>query len=139
MFKIVMLAAMAGLATALPATTAFAQAAAPGANEPGPGYDDRECSYPIHYLPRVTRQVIQAISGQPVYLIPVCEDGLLGRRDYGWLFVHGNVDTLRVPLARNATLMRALSARGYNEYDVISLRVGGDNSIVLYVHRRDMR
>ena len=139
MFKIATLAVLAGLATVLPAATAFAQANNQGQRQERPAHDDRECAYPINYLPRVTGQLIQSIAGQPVYLIPVCEDGLLDHRDHDWLFVHGNVDTLRVPLARNATLMRALSARDYNAYDVVSLRVGGDGSIVLYVHRRDMR
>jgi hypothetical protein len=141
MFKIAMLAVLAGLATALPGASANAQAFVPGQTAPDPvsGSDDTECAYQLNYMPRVTRALIDAISGQPVYLIPVCENGLLDHRDYGWLFAGGNVGTLRVPIARNRTLMQALTAEGYDQHDVISLRVGGDNGIVLYVHQRDMR
>ena len=111
----------------------------PGANNPTPIVED-DCAYQLNYMPRVTRAHIDSIQGRPVYLIPVCEDGLLGRNDdYGWLFTMGNVGTLRLPIARNAALMTALTAEGYDHQDVISLRFGGDDSIVLYVHQRNLR
>lgn len=140
MFKITALAVLVGLATAtttLPSAAQFIAANVPGG--PGPSKAN-ECAYQLNYMSRVTRAHIESIKDQPVYLIPVCEDGLIGRNDdYGWLFTTGNVGTLRLPIARNHTLMAALLAEGYDQQDVISLRFGGDNSIVLYVHQRTLR
>jgi hypothetical protein len=142
MLKLTALAVLAGLATAattLPSSAQFIAANIPGGpNHPGTSED--ECAYQLNYIPRVTRAHIDSIQGRPVYLIPVCEDGLLGRNDdYGWLFTMGNVGTLRLPIARNSTLMAALMAEGYDHQDVVSLRFGGDDSIVLYVHQRNLR
>ncbi|KRA45658.1 hypothetical protein [Devosia sp. Root635] len=140
MLKTTVLAVLVGLASAaatLPSAAQFLAGPPPG----GPGMQaEEDCAYPLHYMPRVTRAHIQSIDGQPVYLVPVCEDGLIGRNDdYGWLFVQGNVDTLRLPIARNATLMAALTAEGYDSQDVVSLRFGGGDSITLYVHQRNLR
>lgn len=143
MLKLTTLAVLAGLATAAATLPSQAQfiAGKPNNNYPGTSTStDSDCAYPPNYLPRVTRSRIESIHGQPVYLIPVCEDGLIGRNDdYGWLFRKGNVDTLRLPIARSSTLMAALTAEGYDHQDVISLRFGGDDSIVLYVHQRNLR
>lgn len=145
MLKTTVLAVIVGLATAatvLPSNAAFIAANVPGGpNKPAASAsNDEECAYQLNYMPRVTRTHIESIQGQDVYLVPVCEDGLIGRNDdYGWLFVSGNVDTLRLPIARNGTLMTALSAEGYDHQDVVSLRFGGDGSIALYVHQRSLR
>lgn len=141
MFKTTALAVLIGLATiapTLPSSAQFIAAVPGGPNVPSGGGED--CAYQLNYMPRVTRAHIESIQGRPVYLIPVCEDGLIGRNeDYGWLFVSGNVDTLRLPIARNRILMAALDAEGYDQNDVISLRFGGDESIVLYVHQRHLK
>lgn|SRR5690606_3014827 len=143
MLKTTVLAALVGLATIATALPAHAQAVAGipgGPNRPAPAQSEEDCAYQLNYMPRVTRAHIESIVDQPVYLIPVCEDGVLGRGyDYGWLFTSGNVGTLRLPIARNATLMSALAAQGYDHQDVISLRFGGDDSVVLFVHQRDLR
>ena len=141
MLKFTALAVLAGLVIASTTAPAFAQFALKAVvAKPSASADDDECAYQINYMPRVTRSLITGINGQPVYLIPVCEDGLIGRNDdYGWLFTSGNVGTLRLPIARNRTLMSALVAQGYDEQDVVSLRVGGGNSITLYVHQRTLR
>jgi len=140
MLKITTLAALVGLATAattLPSAAQFIAAKVPGGPAPT---STNECAYQLNYMSRVTRAHIESIKDQSVYLIPVCEDGLIGRNDdYGWLFTTGNVGTLRPPIARNRALMAALTAQGYDQQDVISLRFGGDNSIVLYVHQRTLR
>ncbi|KQX42439.1 hypothetical protein ASD04_00250 [Devosia sp. Root436] len=139
MLKTTVLAVLVGLASAATTLPSAAQFLAGPPNFPSNGYEE-DCAYPLNYMPRVTRAHIQSIDGQPVYLVPVCEDGLIGRNDdYGWLFVHGNVDTLRLPIARNDTLMAALTAQGYDSQDVISLRFGGGDSITLYVHQRNLR
>ena len=136
MFKLTSIALLAVLATTLPSAAVNIQNHA----KPAPiSSSDDECSYQLNYLPRVTRTFIQAIDNKSVYLVPVCEDGSHDRDDYGWLFVSGNVDTLRQPIAHNANLMSALKAEGYDQHDVVSLRQGGDGSIALYVHQRNMR
>jgi hypothetical protein len=142
MLKLTALAVLAGLATAaatLPSSAQFIAGPPPGANNPTPMVED-DCAYQLNYMPRVTRAHIEAIHDRPVYLVPVCEDGLRSHNDlYEWLFTKGNVGTLRLPIARNGTLMAALLAEGYDHQDVISLRFGGDDSIVLYVHQRNLR
>ncbi|MCR6633941.1 hypothetical protein [Devosia sp.] len=83
---------------------------------------------------------IAAIHGQDVVLLPVCEElAIYGRNGYGSLFVEGNVNHLRQPIAHSATLMAALTAKGYDQNDVVSLRQGGNDSIILYVYQRDTR
>lgn len=141
MYKFATLALLAGLATAAATLPSAAQVAGGPPNKPVlSSSSDEECAYQLNYMPRVTRSHVEAIRGQAVALIPVCEDGLIGRNDeYGWLFVAGNVDTLRLPIARNETLMAALLAQGYDQQDVVSLRFGGNDTITLYVHQRNLR
>lgn len=141
MFKTTVLAALVGLVTAATILPSNAMFLGPKPNKPTPSsQSEEECSYQLNYMPRVTRAHIESINSQPIFLIPVCEDGLIGRNDdYGWLFTSGNVGTLRLPIAHNQALMGALEAQGYDQQDVISLRFGGDDSIVLYVHQRSLR
>lgn len=140
MFKLATLAVLSGLAMSAATLPSMAQVAAPGGKPSSPSVNDTECAYQLNYMPRVTRSQVAAINGQPVHLVPVCEDKVAGElEDYGWLFVAGNVDTLRLPIARNATLMRALDAEGYDQHDVVSLRFAGGNTITLYVHQRSMK
>lgn len=136
MIKTTVLAALVGI---LSATAVLPSNAAVLLPKPAPKASSSEnCGYQLDYMARVTRATIESINGQSVYLIPVCETGNASD-DYGSLFTSGNVSTLRLPIARNATLMGALQAQGYDHQDVISLRVGGGNSIMLYVHQRNMR
>lgn len=141
MLKLIALAALAGLATAATALPSAAQfAAVPGGPNNPITHENSDCDDQLGFMPRVSRADIESINGQPVYLVPICEYGLIGRgNDYSWLFIDGNVDTLRLPLARNRTLMAALTAKGYDQHDVVSLFFGGGGSIYLYVHQRDMR
>jgi hypothetical protein len=141
MFKTTVLALLVGVVTAttiVPSNALFIAANPNKKPVPSLSSSEEECSYQLNYMPRVTRAHIESIRNNHVYLIPVCEDGL-GRDDYGWLFTSGNVGTLRLPIAHNPTLMSALTAEGYDQQDVVSLRVGGDGSIALYVHQRDLR
>lgn len=142
MIKTTILTLLVGIVTAttiLP-SNALTIAAPNHPRKPSLSSTEEECSYQLNYLPRVTRAHIESIQSNPVYLIPVCEDGLIGRNDdYGWLFTSGNVGTLRQPIARNHALMSALTAQGYDQQDVVSLRFGGDGSVALYVHQRNMR
>lgn len=84
---------------------------------------------------------IQDLVASHIALIPVCGDPQMTfeRNNYGALFVNGNAELLRLPIARNPALINALRAKDYDQNDVVSVRFGGGNSIILYVHQRDMR
>ncbi|KFL29400.1 hypothetical protein JP75_21815 [Devosia riboflavina] len=140
MLKITTLAILAGLVTATSVAPSFAQFAVPGAqNHPTPTSSSVECDEIMGHMRSVRQADINAIHGNRVSLQAVCEDlTVLGKNAYGSLFVNGNVNHLRVPIARNATLMAALTAKGYDQHDVVSLRHGANDSIILYVHQRDM-
>ncbi len=98
------------------------------------------CADEMGFMRGVNRADIEAIDDQSVMIIPVCESGsLIHNDDYGSLFVDGNVNAVRGPIAHNRTLMSALLSKDYDQNDVVSLRFGGNNSIVVYVHQRNMR
>jgi len=139
MLKFTALALIAGLATATTALPGYAQANYPGTpNYPSSG-PDHSCEDEMGHMRPVNLFDIQSIHDQRIYLYPICEDPTVpGKNSYGTLFLDGNVNTLRQPIARNATLMNALTAKGYDHNDVVSLRFAAGNSIYLYVHQRDM-
>jgi|GEM_PF-1192872 hypothetical protein len=144
MFKIASVALLAAVLTATSVAPSAAQAAGrqPGQNQPVPpgSGSEYDCSAMMGHMRGVKQADIQAIRGNRVVLQPVCEDlTVRGKNEYGSLFNNGNVNHLRLPMGRNPTLMAALNARGYDQHDVVSLRFGGGNSIILYVHQRDMR
>ncbi|MEQ8600847.1 MAG: hypothetical protein RLP98_13075 [Devosia sp.] len=139
MLKLTALALLAGLATASVALPSYAQANIPGTpNNPSSG-PDHSCEDEMGHMRSVNAFDIQGIQGQKIFLYPICEDPTVpGKNNYGTLFINGNVNLLRTPIARNATLMNALTAKGYDHNDVVSLRFAGGNSIYLYVHQRDL-
>jgi hypothetical protein len=129
----------AGLLTAFATIGAQAQVAAvPGAKIP-PAATGGECAYNAFLEPLVRSGEIAAIGReQQIWLTPVCEDEL-ERNNYGTLFRDGNVETLRGVIAKNPALMGTLSAKGYDQFDVVALRFGQDETVNLFVHQRDMR
>lgn len=154
MNKLHLLTVIAGLTLAATTIGAQAQVAGRGnnnnttttttTNDNGPrrqtSVSQADCADEMGHMRSVHRADIDAINGQPVFLIRVCEDlTVVGRNNYGALFVNGNVDTLRLPIARNRTLTRALGEQKLDQNDVVSLRFGRNDSIVLYVYDRDMR
>ena len=141
MLKTTTLAFLAGLVTLTTVVPSFAQFIAaqrqPQA-QPGQG-TPQDCADAMGHMRSVKQADIFAINGNRVGLLPVCEDlTVAGKNAYGALFVNGNVNHLRQPIARNSTLMAALTAKGYDQNDVVSLRHGARDSIILYVHQRDM-
>lgn len=144
MIKLTALALLAGLATAatvVPSSAQFFAAAVPGgpSNYPVSSQSD-DCRDEMSHVRRISAADIQSIHDRSVWLYPVCEKAyLLPRDDYGTLFLDGNANTLRQPIARNQTLMTALRAKGYDQHDVISVVFAAGNSILLYVHQREMR
>ena len=141
MNKLSALTVIAGLAVAL--TTMGAQAAfvAPSRNRPNmPGSSSEpDCNSTMGHMRLIRRADIEAIHGQHVTLIRICEDdSLVSARSYGTLFVDGNVDTLRQPIAGNETLITALIQEELDQHDVVSMRYGANDSVILYVFDRHM-
>lgn len=130
----------AGLVTAFTTLGASAQAFVPGSNYPSRApMISSECSYNAAMEPHLVARDVNAIRrDQHVWLTPVCED-TLARNSYGTLFRDGNVETLRAVIARHPALVSALAARGYDQFDVVALRIGRDETVNLFVHQRDMR
>jgi hypothetical protein len=94
------------------------------------------CGYDLGFMRRPSTRDIAAIGNHSVVLNPVCEDSFTNRHEIGSLFDDGNVTGLRPHIARNATLMSALRAGNYDHDDVVALRFGANNSVILYVHQR---
>ena len=142
MNKRVTITIIAGLASVLATMAGSAAQVAPGTNYPVHVSEPEEfCTEGLGHMRNVTSSDIQAISfNQAIVLVPLCEDGLRARREVvGTLFLDGNVNTVRQPIARNRALISALASQDYDEQDVVALRFGGNDSIILYVHQRDMR
>ena len=141
MNKLTTITVIAGLASVLSTMVCSAAIVAPRQPRVAPHEHQAECSTDMGHMRSVTRGDILSIGGgQRIVLIPVCEEeGVRSRHEeYGTLFRDGNVNTLRQPIARNPALIAALESKDYDEQDVISLRFGGNDSIILYVHQRDM-
>ena len=140
MKKLTAIALIAGLMTAMGTMGASALTIThPNYPQSSPS-SDPDCANVLGHMRSVKQAEIAAINGsQPVVLIAVCEDGTVPFRNvYGSLFVNGNAELLRLPIARNATLMSALRSRQYDQHDVVSVRFGANDSVILYVHQRDM-
>jgi hypothetical protein len=140
MLKTATFAVIAGILTLTTVLPSAAQFAGAQQRRPGPSATSPiDCAEVMGHMRSVRQADIGAINGNRVSLDPVCEDLTVGGKNaYGSLFVNGNVNHLRVPIAHNTTLMAALTAKGYDQNDVVSLRFGGGGSIILYVHQRDM-
>jgi hypothetical protein len=110
-------------------------------NQPKPTAGSPEdCSDLMGFMRSVRTDEIAAINHQPVVVIPVCEDlAITGRDNYGSLFIDGNAEKLRMPIARNSLLMSVLASKQYDHHDVVSVRFGANDSVILYVHQRTMR
>jgi len=140
MYKTTAIAVLAGIVTLTTLLPSAAQISNPNNQRiPQGGGNTYDCTALMGHMRSVKKADIAAINGNRVVLLPVCEDlTVLGKNVYGQLFVNGNVNHLRADIGSNATLMAALEAKGYDEHDVVSLRFGGENSIILYVFQRDM-
>ena len=131
------IATLAMAFTTIASSAAFV--AAPRAPRNAPSVSHTECGDSLGHFRSVNRADIDSIDGQRVMLIRVCDDGSLASNDsYGSLFINGNVETLRMPIARNYTLMSALDEEGLDQNDVVSLQFGANDSVVLYVYDRFM-
>jgi hypothetical protein len=139
MNKFTMIALVAGLATAAAALPSNAAVLLPNNPNKPTSTSSYDCADEMVQIRRISAEQVDGIEDRSVWLYPVCEDlTVYGRNNYRDLFFDGNANVLRAEIARNATLMNALRAKGYDEHDVISLVLAAGNSVLLYVHQRDM-
>lgn len=143
MQKFAIITVLAGLTvafTTIASSAAFVAAPRPTRNAQPVQSSHTDCGDMLGHFRSVNRADIESIDGQSVMLIRVCDDGSLASNDsYGSLFINGNVETLRMPIARNYTLMSALDEEGLDQNDVVSLQFGANDSVVLYVYDRFIR
>lgn len=139
MIKITALALVAGLATAATVLPSNAQFFAANIQNKPMAAHSYDCAEEMGHVRRVSVDEVNSIHDRKVWLYPVCEDlTAWGRNNYRDLFFDGNANVLRGQIGRNSALMNALSAKGYDQFDVISLVFAAGNSVLLYVHQRDM-
>jgi hypothetical protein len=140
MRKLSTLAVIAGLLTAIVSTSVQAQSLTHQRQPRSSAATDPDCTEIMGFMRLVKQSEIKAFDGQRVSLIPVCEDGTMRTRNaYGTLFRDGNAELLRLPIAAHPVMINALRARDYDQHDVVSVRFSANNSVILYVHQRDMR
>jgi hypothetical protein len=138
MLKLTALTLLAGLTTVATVLPSNAQFAAVPPKKPV-AVSTYDCAEEMGHVRRLGVADIDSITDRSVWLYPICEDlTASGRNVYGSLFFDGNANVLREPIARNAVLMSALEAKGYDQHDVISVVFGAQHSVLLYVHQRDM-
>lgn len=140
--KITTVALLAGFATFAAVLPGHAQFNVPGTNQGSPNYDesDYRCHDEMGRSPHISAAQVRAIRDQLVWLQPICENVAISQTsDYGTLFLDGNASALRGHIAANPTLMAELTEHDYDQHDVISIVYGANDSILLYVHQRDVR
>jgi hypothetical protein len=139
MNKFTVIALVAGLATAAAALPSNAAILLPNIPNKPAATSSYDCAHEMVQIRRVSAEQINGIQDRSVWLYPVCEDlTAYGRNNYRDLFFDGNAGVVRGEIGRNATLMNALRAKGYDEHDVISIVMAAGNSVLVYVHQRDM-
>lgn len=141
MYKLTKVAVIVGLVTALTSVASQAAVWTHNIQQPNSSVsNDPDCTAVLGYMRTPNQAEIMGLSNVHVAIIPVCEDLTVpGRNNYGALFVNGNAELLRRPIAGNGLLINALRAKDYDQNDVVSVRFGGNDSIIFYVHQRDMR
>ncbi|MET3926236.1 hypothetical protein [Devosia sp. 2618] len=142
MYKLTTVAVILGLVTAFASTASHASVwnGPRDDQRPESPSSDPDCSELMGFMRTPKAAEILGLVAQRIAIIPVCEDRTVARKnDYGSLFVNGNAELLRNPIARNPGLIGALRSQNYDQHDVVSVRFGSGGTIILYVHQRDMR
>lgn len=139
MNKLTAIAAIAGLATAFTTIASPAAVVTHVPNYPTSVSSDPDCTALMGHMRTPRSSEILGLEPAHVAVIAVCEDLTVpGRDNYGSLFVNGNAELLRQPIARTPALIQALRAKQYDQNDVVSVRFGNNDSVILYVHQRNM-
>ncbi|MBK8085915.1 MAG: hypothetical protein IPK28_19950 [Devosia sp.] len=126
------LAALAAISlTAVSTLPAFSQAIltyVPNNNKI-PNSPTYQCDEQIGYLKRVHRSEVAAVDdGYRVWVTELCPT-------FGLMRSEGNAAYLRTTIAENDVLTEVLQRRAYSADDVFAVRMMGDGTIALYVHR----
>ena len=91
--------------------------------------DTYECSDWMGHLRRVYPEQIAAVDdGYRVWVTEVCPEDTMMRSD-------GNATYLLPTIAANDVLVEALQRQGHVVEDVVAVRMMGEDTISLYVHR----
>ena len=91
--------------------------------------DDDVCDDNLGHLPRVRPAEVAGISDQGrVWVTEFCPGSSVLRTD-------GNAASVRSAIANNDVLVAALRSAGYFPDDVYAVRMMGEDTINLYVHR----
>lgn len=91
------------------------------------------CGEQLGHLKRVFPAEVQGVDDHyRVWVTEFCPTSDLMRSD-------GNADYLRTSIAQNDVLVDVLDDKGYHADDVFAVKMMGDDTISLYVHRFDDR
>lgn len=114
--------------TSISILPAIAQTYCPNQRCPEASEPDN-CGSQLGHLRRVYPEEVAGIDDDyRVWITELCPDTALMRSD-------GNATYLRPTIAANDVLAEALERRGYSADDVFAVRMMGDDTISLYVHR----
>lgn len=133
MKRAAILIAAATVVAALAATSASAQRCPPS-QCPTSGSDTYDCSDAMGHLRRVLAEEIRELPlDQRVWIQPICEGD--PNQNMAILRVDGNASSLQSVIGEHPAFAEALAAKHYIERDVIGVRFGGGNTVILYVHK----
>ena len=126
------LAALAAISlsavSTLPASSQAIITAVPNYNKV-PNTPSYQCDEQIGHLNRVHRAEVAAVDDRyRVWVTELCPT-------FGLLRSEGNAAYLRTTIADNDVLAEALQRRAYSADDVFAVRMMGDGTVALYVHR----
>ena len=112
-----------------PVTAPMAQSTKPPSTyEPTP---ETSCADPLGYLRRVYERELDGVSDPGrVWVRPIC-DG----EEVGSLRHAGNAGALRARIADNDAMMQALDRTNFLPEDVVGVKMTGEDSLILFVHK----
>lgn len=92
-----------------------------------------QCGEQLGHLKRVFPAEVSGVGERHrVWITEFCPSSALMRSD-------GNAAYLRTAIAKNGVLTDVLQSRGYHADDVFAVKMMGDDTISLFVHRFDRR
>jgi hypothetical protein len=126
--------AVLALAPIAAATSAYAQWQPPTHRIPGNDPDPRRsstysCADELGYLRRVHASELAPVADwTQVWVTPICENGDSMFR------TAGNAGKLRMAIAANSAMQKALKDKAFGPEDVVGIRMTGIDTLILYVH-----
>lgn len=115
--------------TVLPANAQRLPCSTNQCGESGGGSSDTRCGDELGHLKRVfPAEVLGIDNGYRVWITELCPTSRLMRSE-------GNAAYLRTAIADNGVLTEMLQRKGFHSDDVFAVKMMGDDTISLYVHR----